>query len=625
MATEFVKWWLQSMKPYNGICAKALMILQEVMGDLDIQEFDIKGMKNFKYILIVSFVLLGCNVILKSQIPELLQKNKDGERDQEYYFAFTEATKFYLFGNYTQAVGLYNECLKIRPTSAAVYYQLGRIFLISGNPAMSRELTKKAVMFDGNNSWYLQQLADLYQYENKSDSAVLIYDRLLKIKPDDLNTTYSLAILQEKLKNSDKALFYLNVIENKVGISKEVSLAKYRIYEHEGKYEPALQQLKQAYVISGKEYNIAGILAEFFSNHQKPDSARHYYEKIYPAFANDAVVAFSYADYLMNEKKYNEATEVLLSVIREPETDQETLTGYFYKLIQHEALFNKAKPLLDSIADAFYSRDKRDIRVSAIFADIQFKLKNYNKAALALKEIVKQDKRNYPALEQLVYAYNLMDSAQKVVEYSRYGLDMYKDKPLLYLFGGAGHYRLEQYLQASEWLEKGLVISDSEELQLEFLSLLGEVYEQLKMYEQSERAFIRALTIDEDNNGIKNNFAYFLSLRKEKLEYAAKLSKATVNAEPENATYLDTYGWIWYMKGKNKKAEKFVLKALNTGGRRNVEILMHYAEILISLGKREDAIYYLNQARELSTEEEKEEILKRIEDLLSEDHHEIED
>lgn len=601
------------------------MILQEVKGDSDILEFDIKGMRNFKYIWIVGFVLLGCNVVLKSQIPELLRKDKDGERDQEYYFAFTEATKFYLFGNYTQAVGLYNECLKIRPTSAAVYYQLGRIFLISGNPAMSRELTKKAVGFDGNNGWYLQQLADLYQYENKSDSAVVIYERLLKIKPDDLNTTYSLAILHEKLKNTEKALFYLNRIENKVGFSKEVSLAKYRIYEQEGKYEAALQQLKQAYVISGKEYNIAGILAEFFSNHQKPDSARHYYEKIYPAFANDAVVAFSYADYLMNEKKYNEATEVLLRVIREPEVDQETLTGYFYKLVQHEATFNKAKPLLDTIADAFYRREKRDIRVSAIFADIQFKIKNYTKAANALKEIVELDKRNYPALEQLVYAYNLMDSAQKVVEYSRYGLEIYKDKPLLYLFGGAGHYRLEQYAEAYEWLEKGLVISDNKELQLEFLSLLGEVYEQLEMYEKSESAFMRALTIDEDNNGIKNNFAYYLSLRKEKLTYAAELSKATVNAEPENATYLDTYGWIWFMKGKTKKAEKFVLKALKAGGERNVEILMHYAEILISLEKRDEAVHYLNKARELAKGNEKEEILKRIESLLSEDHQQITD
>lgn len=585
--------------------------------DSDIPEFERNSMKNIIKILILFTAVVAVPFALKGQVRNFEKDKKITEREQEYYFAFTEATKFYLFGNYTQAIGLYRECLKIRPASAAVYYQLGRIFLISGNPSLAREFSKKAVLFDGKNTWYLQQLADLYQYEKKNDSAVIIYKSLLELKPDDLNTVYNLAVLHEKLNEYREAHKYLNAIENKIGISKEVSLAKFRMFEIEGKSEEALRYLRQAYDIGGKEYSIAGILAEFFNKYQQPDSADYYYRKIYPAYGSDPVVAFSYADYLMTENRYIEAEEVLMKVIKDTDIQQDVLTGFFYKIIQQETLFNRSKPLLDTIAGVFYKRYKNDIRVQAIYADIQIKLKKYGNATLALEEIVKSDKRNYPALEQLIYAYNLDENATKVVEFSRYGIEIFSDKPLLYLFGGAGHYRLKEYDEASALLEKGLPIAESNELKLEFLSMLAEVYEHLKLYDKSERAFMQALSIDPENNGLKNNFAYYLALRKENLKYAAKLSKATITSEPGNSTYLDTYGWVLFMNGKVKKAEKYIKKALNGGGQNNTEILLHYAEISISLGNREEAMIYLNKAREIAKGDEKDEILRKINILLN--------
>ena len=36
------------------------------------------------------------------------------------------------------------------------------------------------------------------------------------------------------------------------------------------------------------------------------------------------------------------------------------------------------------------------------------------------------------------------------------------------------------------------------------------------------------------------------------------MSAKTIEAEPDNATYLDTYGWILYLLGKPEEAEKIL-------------------------------------------------------------------
>jgi len=36
------------------------------------------------------------------------------------------------------------------------------------------------------------------------------------------------------------------------------------------------------------------------------------------------------------------------------------------------------------------------------------------------------------------------------------------------------------------------------------------------------------------------------------------MSKRTVDLEPENSTYLDTYAWILHKLGKNEEAKQFL-------------------------------------------------------------------
>ena len=80
------------------------------------------------------------------------------------------------------------------------------------------------------------------------------------------------------------------------------------------------------------------------------------------------------------------------------------------------------------------------------------------------------------------------------------------------------------------------------------------------------------------------------------MKKAYAMSRKTIEAEPDNATYLDTFGWILYLMGRPEEAKPHFKHAMLYGGKESVVILDHYAEVLFALGEYDRAIVYWNLA-----------------------------
>jgi Tfp pilus assembly protein PilF len=82
------------------------------------------------------------------------------------------------------------------------------------------------------------------------------------------------------------------------------------------------------------------------------------------------------------------------------------------------------------------------------------------------------------------------------------------------------------------------------------------------------------------------------------------MSRKTVDAEPDNATFLDTFGWILYLRGELTEAKSFFKTAMLHGGKDSAVILDHYAEVLFALKEYDMAFVYWNLALQKNTEDE---------------------
>ena len=80
---------------------------------------------------------------------------------------------------------------------------------------------------------------------------------------------------------------------------------------------------------------------------------------------------------------------------------------------------------------------------------------------------------------------------------------------------------------------------------------------------------------------------------------AQKMSKKSLENNPENASYLDTYGWILFKLGKYEDARDYIIKSLKVNGNSAV-VNDHLGDIYDAMGDRTNAMKYWKKAYELA-------------------------
>ena len=99
---------------------------------------------------------------------------------------------------------------------------------------------------------------------------------------------------------------------------------------------------------------------------------------------------------------------------------------------------------------------------------------------------------------------------------------------------------------------------------LRFLLFRLELMEQIGAKPKNLIAmYKKILAMDPYNLMVLNNYAYYIATHGGDLNEAEKMSAITIREDANNPVYLDTYGWILHLKGKNDLALFYLQRALS--------------------------------------------------------------
>jgi tetratricopeptide (TPR) repeat protein len=158
---------------------------------------------------------------------------------------------------------------------------------------------------------------------------------------------------------------------------------------------------------------------------------------------------------------------------------------------------------------------------------------------------------------------------------------------------------LEKLDKAEKSFKRSLrFVGENNALEAQIYSSLADLYHKQKRFLEMDESFEAAIRVDPNNAYTLNNYAYFLSLRKDKLDLAKKMSRKSLDIEKDNASFLDTYAWINFELRLFTEAKFYQEQALANGKEDMAAIYEHYGDILFKLNETEKALTYWIKAKE---------------------------
>ena len=139
----------------------------------------------------------------------------------------------------------------------------------------------------------------------------------------------------------------------------------------------------------------------------------------------------------------------------------------------------------------------------------------------------------------------------------------------------------------------------------DFYAIMGDILHDKGFAKEAYAAYDSCLQWKDDNLGCLNNYAYYLSEENVQLDKAAQMSYRTVQAEPDNSTFLDTYAWILFKQKKYAEAMQYIDMAVASDTTNSAVITEHAGDIHAMNGDIDNAVKYWQEALQTGSANDK--------------------
>jgi tetratricopeptide (TPR) repeat protein len=448
----------------------------------------------------------------------------------------------------------------------------GLVLEVSRRLIQNRQLDKalevltKAAAEPGASGDIFARLGIVYGQLGKFDQAIVAGRTAIKRSPDSLAGYQNLFVnfLQSKqeaeaLKVLDEAAKQPNAdAEFLVGLSElYLSYAVQAPSQKEKVNAKALAVLNRAEKLNPTNASLRLKLAEAYNSLGNSDKAAALYLELLKKLPDLPMIReriqAKLAGIYLRGSDHKHAVEQLEAIVREDPTNPE---AYYYlgyiaytekKPAEAAEYFNKTILLNPDFPDPYY-----ELALSQI---------NLNKSDDAL---------------------STLDKARK----------KFPQTYTLELCTGLAYGRKKDYKQAAEHYTAAEIIAkatDPSRLDDQFYFQLGATYERMGDYTQAERYFDKSLQLAPDSAETQNYLGYMWAEHDTKLEQARELIEKAVKAEPKNAAYLDSLGWVLYKLRQPKQALDYILKAVELTEEPDATLFDHLGDIYAALNQTDKA------------------------------------
>ena len=523
------------------------------------------------------------------------------EQQRKFDYFYYEADNLKNAGKYDAAYDLFSYCLSLDTASSPVLYELAMFQLQRNRPEKAVEMLKSAVAHSDDNFTYRMTLAGLYRnlgmYGEASDS----YEELVKRYPDKSELNYYLADALTQEGEIGAAIDAYNVLESTMGMNETLSLQKFKLYQTLKQPDKAFEEIEKLankYPMNAR-YRL--LMGDLHLENEETEKALACYQQAHEIDPDDPRYIVSMANYYDQTGDKEAAEQEIRDALVNEKLDVETKVGILSRYVQRLQQTQQGIENANSLFQTLLDQHPEDTELKLMYGSLLMAQQKEEEAKFQFQLVTEMEPSNEGAWQQLLNISLKGEDIPEVIRICTRCKELFPEAPEYYFYLGIGYYMQEKYQESLDTYYAGLKIipEGNGVVKSNFYGQIGDLYYQMEKMDEAYKAYDEALKYNENNAPVLNNYSYFLTLDKKDLKKAERMAAQCIKLEPDNATYLDTYAWVFFVQGNYTLAKIYIENALSKDKTNSAELVDHYGDILYMSGEKDKALEQWKKAKEM--------------------------
>ena len=478
--------------------------------------------------------------------------------------------------------------------SPALFY----LSITERDNAQALRYAYRAFASDSTNKWYIENYAEQLVSANQYSRAIPIFRRLMRVDPTNIRPYHVLAVIYGYTNMPYSAISVLDSAELRIGYNYYLAGIKQELLLSTHQYERAITEGKRRIEEHPYDAGVITKLADVYAVAGRDSLARATYERAFKLDTTNVETIIAIADYYSRQGNTIRMLDYEQHLFRSDRLDIDAklhrLSQYTTDINFYSTNYYRVGGIIRQLAIEY--PDNRDVKM--LYAQHLIYGCEHNVALEYLLRNLEADNvapEDYLFVIQLEHHLGLTEQMNRdmarALELFPHNVDVLS--LYSYICSERGDYKAA--ISVLEWALTG--IKDSVQ-HSSLLGNIGDMYHEMGDDKSAFRYYRRALSYNNDNALVLNNYAYFLSLKDKDLDEALVMAERAVSLQPNNASYADTYAWVLHRLGRNEEAKRAMRQSLTLSSQMDASLLMHYADILWALGEKFMAETYWQKAVE---------------------------
>jgi tetratricopeptide (TPR) repeat protein len=554
-----------------------------------------------------TFILKFLLLILIVSVPAgiLAQEKSVSDADKARAIGyFVEGINDFENQEYESALDKLTAAHLILSEDAGINYALSDVYLATGDYNNAAYYGQIAAELDPENKWYHLNLANIYRMSGQNELAVESLKIVLENHPRDADVLYTLAELYMDFGELEQSNEVLDQLLEYRGSSFEIHLRKFQNYNALGDDDSALAELEKMREVSPGNLSTLHTISQYYLELGDLEAAEQVLLEARERNPGDPQTLILLAEIFIYNSEWEQLGDTFVTMIEDPlinPSQKIELVRFVYMQQQEHPGDTVLEEQTEKVIRAVSEQEPDYGPAQLVAADFYMQRNEPEKALASLERATEISPGDADAWSQRMQVLFSLGRYDEVIDLSETANEAAPDNAYVQFFTGTAYMFRDQNELAEEWLEQATMAPSRRSFRSVIYGTLGDVRYDLEKWNESVEAFEMALSLDNNNHNALNNFAYYLSVREERLDEALEMSERAVEMVPYNAAYLDTIGWIHFKKGNYEKAREYIQQSVDTGAA-SAEVYEHLGDVYEALGDLENARKWWEKTLERDSE-----------------------